>query len=68
MDMTDQPTIRQRVDRLTSQVLDHIEETGVVVNGQANADIEYLAMLVNTGTQLRAMGLARYLSKGKESA
>lgn len=61
-------TIRHRVDRLTSQVLDHIEETGATVNGQANPDIEYLAMLVNIGTQLRAMGLARHLSKGRENA
>ncbi|MFF0131344.1 hypothetical protein ACFYTG_37475 [Streptomyces mirabilis] len=56
--------LRQRVTRLTFQVLDHIEESGAVVDGEANPDIELLCLLIDSGTGLRRVALERKLAAG----
>ena len=53
--------LRQRVTRLTLKVLDHIEETGAIVDGEANPDIEALCALIDAGTGLRRIALERRL-------
>ncbi|MCX5349179.1 hypothetical protein OG901_15595 [Streptomyces mirabilis] len=53
--------LRSRVTRLTFQVLDHIEQTGAVVGGEVNPDIEALCALIDAGTGLRRVALERRL-------
>ncbi|MGW3024787.1 hypothetical protein [Streptomyces sp. NPDC001221] len=53
--------LRSRVTRLTFQVLDHIEQNGAIVDGEANPDIEALCALIDAGTGLRRLGLERRL-------
>ncbi|MFF5025800.1 hypothetical protein ACFY2J_16495 [Streptomyces collinus] len=53
--------LRQRFTRLTFQVLDHVERTGAVVDGEANPDLELLAMLVDAGTNMRRLAIERRL-------
>ncbi|MFE0383329.1 hypothetical protein ACFW1F_04455 [Streptomyces bungoensis] len=53
--------LRQRVTRLTLQLLDHIEETGAVVDGEANPDLDILCALIDSGTRLRRVSLERRL-------
>jgi hypothetical protein len=53
--------LRQRITRLTFQVLDHIEETGAIVDGEVNRDIEALCALIDSGTGLRRVALERRL-------
>ncbi|MEU0965890.1 hypothetical protein ABZ357_10850 [Streptomyces sp. NPDC005917] len=54
-------TLRQKLNRLTNQVIDHIEETGAVVDGAVNPDVEFLCMLINAGTELRRATVERQL-------
>ncbi|MFI5800899.1 hypothetical protein [Streptomyces sp. NPDC051677] len=54
--------LRHRLTRLTFQVLDHIEETGAIVDGETNPDIEVLCTLVDAGTGLRRLAIERRLS------